>query len=116
MAYSRYTEKPWGSELCFTEPMLPYCGKFIRINEGARLSLQWHDQKVETWTLLRGAAKVVDGNGDELMLEPGKGYTCYAGQVHRLVGLSDCEILEVSSPEEGVTYRLEDDYGRSTGA
>jgi hypothetical protein len=29
-----------------------------------------------------------------------------------LVGVTDCEIFEVSSPEKGVTYRLEDDYKR----
>jgi len=48
----------------------------------------------------------------ETVLEPGKGYTCAAGQRHRLAGVTDCDILEVSTPETGTTWRLEDDYAR----
>jgi hypothetical protein len=45
-------------------------------------------------------------------LEPGKGYTTRIGQRHRLVGLTDCDVIEVSTPELGTTWRLEDDYAR----
>ena len=42
-------EKPWGYEIIFTQPDLPYAGKIIHINAGKRLSLQVHDEKVESW-------------------------------------------------------------------
>jgi hypothetical protein len=29
-----------------------------------------------------------------------------------LVGITDCDIIEVSTPEQGTTWRLEDDYAR----
>ena len=45
-------------------------------------------------------------------LQPGQGYTTKVGQRHRLVGVTDCDILEVSTPELGTTWRLEDDYAR----
>jgi len=75
-----------------------------------------HDQKEETWFLMAGRAKIIwDSPSGELIeteLEPGKGYSCQIGQRHRLAGITDCDIVEVSTPEIGTTYRLEDDYGR----
>ena len=91
-------------------------GKLLHINAGKRLSLQRHDKKQESWFLINGQAKVVwdDNNGNliETELESSKGYTCSIGQRHRLVGITDCDIIEVSTPEIGTTERLEDDYGR----
>ena len=34
------------------------------------------------------------------------------GKDIRLVGITECDVLEVSTPEIGTTYRLEDDYKR----
>lgn len=115
-SYVRRVEKPWGYELHFVPDTLPYMGKIIHIDAGKRLSLQTHDQKQESWMILHGDAKVVWENSDgelvETKLEPQKGYTCALFQKHRLVGISDCDILEVSTPEIGTTFRLEDDYKR----
>ncbi|MGA2968165.1 MAG: hypothetical protein ABSD69_03295, partial [Candidatus Levyibacteriota bacterium] len=46
------------------------------------------------------------------ILTPGKGYTTLIGQRHRLCGITDCDIIEFSTPEKGTTLRLEDDYKR----
>ncbi len=114
--YARRVEKPWGYELVWTEPGLPYAGKIIHINAASRLSLQVHDAKTETWLLLSGRVMVTleDDRGglESFELQPGSGYTCNAGRKHRLVGITDCDILEVSTPETGITHRLQDDYGR----
>jgi len=114
--YVKRVEKPWGYELHFVPQDKPYMGKVIHINAGARLSLQIHDKKQESWILLNGKAKVIwDNNQGELIeteLENGKGYTTEIGQRHRLVGITDCDIIEVSTPEIGTTFRLEDDYKR----
>ena len=114
--YVSRIEKPWGWELHWTPGDLPYTGKVLHINAGARLSLQLHDEKSESWLLLAGRAKVVceDAAGElvETEMEAGKGYTCALGQRHRLVGITDCDIVEVSTPERGTTWRLEDDYAR----
>jgi len=115
-SYIKKVDKPWGYELHWTQDHLPYMGKIIHIDGGKRLSLQVHDKKQESWIILKGEAKVVwenkDGNLVETVLEPGKGYTCSIGQKHRLVGITDSDIIEVSTPEIGTTYRLEDDYNR----
>ncbi|MBI2034335.1 MAG: cupin [Candidatus Levybacteria bacterium] len=109
-------EKPWGYEIIFTPPDLPYTGKIIHVNAGKRLSLQVHDKKQESWILKNGRAKVIwDNNRGELVeteLEQESGFTCAIGQRHRLVGITECDIFEVSTPEIGTTYRLEDDYKR----
>jgi mannose-6-phosphate isomerase-like protein (cupin superfamily) len=92
-------------------------GKLIHINEGARLSLQTHDKKQESWFLINGRAKVIweDKNGNliETELKKDQGYSCAIGQKHRLAGITDTDIIEVSTPEIGTTFRLEDDYNRS---
>ena len=114
--YCRRIEKPWGWEDHWTPVALPYVGKIIHINSGHRLSLQIHDQKQESWYLLSGRASVIwDDHNQQLVeteLESGQGYMCVPGQRHRLVGITDCDVLEVSTPEGGTTWRLEDDFNR----
>jgi mannose-6-phosphate isomerase-like protein (cupin superfamily) len=114
--YVKKVEKPWGYEMYWTPSNKPYTGKLLHINQGARLSLQYHDQKQESWWIINGRGKVIwedqKGNLIETELEKGKGYTCSIGQRHRLAGITDCDIIEVSTPEIGTTWRLEDDYRR----
>jgi len=110
------TEKPWGHEIIWTPADRPYVGKLLHIEAGKRLSLQVHDAKTESWFLVSGRCRVVwdDGSGElvETELEQGLGYSVAIGQRHRLVGITDCDVLEVSTPEIGTTHRLEDDYAR----
>lgn len=114
--YARRIDKPWGYEIHLVPPETEYMLKIIHINEGARLSLQVHDEKKESWTLLHGNAKVIwedrEKNMIETVLEKGKGYSTEIGQGHRLIGVTDCDILEASTPEKGTTWRLEDDFAR----
>lgn len=115
--YVKRVEKPWGYELHWVPDNLPYMGKLIHINQNARLSLQAHDQKQESWFIVNGRGVVFwendQGNLIETELEPGVGYTTQVGQKHRLKGITECDIIEVSTPEAGTTWRLEDDYARS---
>lgn len=115
-SYVRRVEKPWGYELHWVPEDAPYMGKLIHINAGSKLSLQIHDQKQESWFLIAGDAKVIweDSKGEaiETVLQKGVGYSTKVGQKHRLAGITDCDIVEVSTPESGTTWRLEDDYSR----
>lgn len=110
-------EKPWGFEIHWVREGMPYMGKILHINKDQRLSLQYHDMKRESWFIKEGKAKIIweDASGEliEVEMESGKGYTCDIGQRHRFIGITDCDIVEVSTPEIGITYRLEDDYSRS---
>lgn len=115
-SYVRRVEKPWGYELHWVPKEAPYLGKLLHINAGARLSLQAHDQKQESWFLIHGRAAVVWENAQgemiETELQPGVGYSTKVGQKHRLKGISEADVIEVSTPEAGTTWRLEDDYSR----
>ncbi len=116
--FIKRVEKPWGYELHFTPDNLSYMGKILHIDAGKRLSLQIHDQKCESWFIISGRGQMVienkNGEMEEIELKSGFGYTTKVGQKHRLAGITDCDILEVSTPEIGNTYRLEDDYARNT--
>ena len=117
-AFLKKVEKPWGYELIFTPEELPYTGKLMHITAGKRLSLQVHDKKQETQILVSGKCNSIVENPQGEMtiieMEPQKGYTMMVGQKHRLQAVTDCDVFEVSTPELGNTYRLEDDYARST--
>ncbi len=114
--YVKKVEKPWGYELIFTPEDLPYTGKIMHLNAGTRQSLQIHDKKQETYFLASGKAGVIientKGEMETIEFEQGKGYTTMVGQKHRIFGITDADVWEVSTPEIGTTYRLEDDYKR----
>src|ERR687888_1413533 len=110
--------KPWGYEVLLSPPEAPYASKLIHVRAGKRLSLQLHDTKVETQTLIAGRGILVlegpDGHLHEIPMLPGVGYHVAVGQRHRLCAAPDADatIFEASTPEVGATYRLEDDYAR----
>ncbi len=114
--YSQKVAKPWGYEIIFTPESQPYTGKIMHVEAGKRQSLQVHDQKEETYYLASGQGGVIieDKNGQmqTVEFEQGKGYTTKVGQKHRIYAVTDCDVWEVSMPETGTTYRLEDDYSR----
>lgn len=114
--FAKRVEKPWGYELHLVPESAPYMLKIIHINAGARLSLQVHDVKVESWTLMSGEGMVQWENNQgemiETVFEQGVGFSTAVGQRHRLCGITDCDIIEASLPEGSTTWRLEDDYNR----
>ncbi len=109
-------EKPWGHELWWAQTER-YVGKVLHVNAGHSLSLQYHRAKDETIHLWRGELQLVldeDGSGlREHPLKVGESYRIRPGTRHRMVALTDCDILEVSTPEVDDVVRLEDAYGRS---
>ena len=115
---ARRIEKPWGYEILLSPPDAPYTSKLIHVQAGKRLSLQLHDIKVETQTLVAGRGVLVlegeDGELHNIDMLPGVGYHVAVGQRHRLCAAadSDATIFEASTPEVGTTLRLHDDYAR----
>src|SRR6476646_4415326 len=83
----RRIEKPWGYEILLSPPEAPYTSKLIHVRAGQRLSLQIHDTKVETQTLVAGRGILVLEGADqqlhEVPMEPGVGYHVAVGQRHR---------------------------------
>jgi mannose-6-phosphate isomerase-like protein (cupin superfamily) len=114
--YVKKVEKPWGYELHWVPEGMSYMGKILHINAGQRLSLQVHDNKQESYWLLSGECNLLmenkNGEMETVGMQKGLGYMTHVGQKHRHQAVTDCDIVEVSSPEAGTTIRLEDDYKR----
>ena len=109
-------EKPWGYEIILTPKDHPRTGKILHVKAGKRLSFQYHDEKEEVITLFSGKAIIwlEDDQGEiqKLPMELKKGYLVTPPQKHRIEAVEDSDIFEVSSPESGTTFRLEDDHAR----
>jgi len=116
--FSQKVIKPWGYELIVTSEDSPVTSKILHLEDGKRFSFQYHDQKMETLTLIQGEAKMIlendQGEMEEIKMELNEGYLIRPFQKHRAQGIKDCLIFESSTREEGNTVRLEDDYSRGT--
>lgn len=104
-------DKPWGFEVVTTTPDLPYTGKILSINANSKLSLQYHDQKTETLALFSGQA-ILTLNNQDINMQPLVGYTVKPQEIHRITAIKPSIIIEVSTPETGTTFRVNDDYSR----
>ena len=114
--FSQKVDKPWGYEIILTKPNLPYTAKLLFIKTGEQTSLQRHDQKKETLTLVSGSCQIVIGTDQQSLtttdMQINTGYTIEPNTIHQIVSQQDCLIFEASTPETGTTYRLKDKYGR----
>jgi len=112
----RVIQKPWGYEEIWTETD-KYVGKMIVINPHHRLSLQFHQQKMESIRILSGILYFhLQLPGEELQvieLTVGQTKDIPPGTIHRFEAREETVFLhEVSTPELDDVVRLEDDYGR----
>ena len=112
----RKVEKPWGHELIWAVSET-YCGKLLFVKAGAALSLQFHNEKDESWLVQSGRARLELGDVgqavlNEEVISAGAAFRYRPGTVHRITALEDTTILEVSTPHLDDVVRLEDLYGR----
>jgi mannose-1-phosphate guanylyltransferase/mannose-6-phosphate isomerase len=108
--------RPWGAYTVLEEGT-GYKIKRIRVDPGARLSLQLHHHRSEHWVVVSGTARVTRGR-DTLLLHTGESTFLPAAAAHRLEnpGAIPLQIIEVQHGDylgEDDIVRLQDDYGRS---
>ncbi len=119
-----HVPKPWGYEKIWANTDR-YVGKILHINAGQALSVQYHERKDETVYLLAGEMKywvspgeatgdrpAVGGALEDMHLRPGDAFRITPGTVHYMEAVTDCDVLEASTPELGDVVRLRDRYGR----
>lgn len=108
-------ERPWGHYECMLLGE-GYQVKRLTINPGARLSLQLHHHRAETWVVVSGEAEVT--LGDKLSrMKKNESIFVPIGVEHRVenCGESPLIIIETQTGDylgEDDIVRLEDDYGR----
>jgi mannose-6-phosphate isomerase-like protein (cupin superfamily) len=107
--------KPWGHETIWAHTD-HYVGKVLHIKAGQALSVQYHNKKDETIHLLRGRMiyRVHDDQGilRDVELVEGQSYRNEPGTVHQMEAVTDCDVLEASTPHLDDVVRLSDRYGR----
>jgi mannose-6-phosphate isomerase-like protein (cupin superfamily) len=111
----RRVDKPWGHELIWAETER-YAGKILVIETGRRLSLQYHDRKLESIYVLAGRLRFfLEGDDGEIRAEElraGETRQIPVGRIHRFEAIQRVELVEVSTPELDDVVRVEDDFGR----
>ena len=106
--------KPWGHETIWAHTDR-YVGKVLHIKAGHALSVQYHDRKDETVHLLKGELVYRVQMGDaleDMRLRSGESFRITPGTIHQMEAVTDCDVLEVSTPELDDVVRLSDRYGR----
>ncbi|HET9897430.1 MAG TPA: hypothetical protein VFQ44_21065 [Streptosporangiaceae bacterium] len=113
-------EKPWGHEQIFAAVNGKYVGKIIYVNAGQSLSLQYHEHKEETISVLSGSADIqfgpVGGELTDRRFGPGDTIHLPVRVVHRITAVTDLVFAEASTAIDGWredVVRLEDKYGRA---
>lgn len=112
----RRVEKPWGYEIIWAHTDR-YVGKILHVNAGEQLSVQYHERKDETVYLLSGEMKYwVQLPGDSVLrdqqLVAGQSFRITPLTVHYMEAITDCDVLEASTPELDDVVRMKDRYGR----
>lgn len=110
----RIVPKPWGHEVHWAHTE-QYVGKVLHIKAGHALSVQYHNLKDETIHLLSGEMiyRIDQGNGlEDFPLKAGQSFRNTPGQIHQMEAVTDCDVLEASTPHLDDVVRLTDRYGR----
>jgi len=112
-----HVPKPWGHETIWARTDA-YAGKILHIKAGHSLSVQYHNVKDETVYLLSGRLiyriwpQGKDGAPADVNLQIGQAYRITPHTIHQMEAITDCDVLEVSTPDLDDVVRLQDRYGR----
>ena len=108
--------RPWGAYERLSQGER-FQVKRLVVNPGKRLSIQLHFHRSEHWVVVRGAARIINGDREILLFENQSTYIA-AGARHRLEnpGIIPLELIEVQSGSylgEDDIVRFDDDFGRT---
>ena len=108
-------KRNWGSEdlLVLISKVLSL--KMLKIKKGKKGGLQYHHKKNECGYLLKGRLKIKYDDGDgklkSKIISAGKSFHFPPGVVHQEIALSNCTIIEASTPHFNDRVRVETKYG-----
>src|SRR2546421_13096132 len=98
----RRVTKPWGFEVWWAVTD-QYAGKLLHVEQGHRLSLQYHRRKDESCYVLSGQVQLTKGlTIDDLVAServPGDVWRNRPGDIHTIEAIETSEVLEVSTPQ-----------------
>lgn len=107
--------RPWGGYIILFDTE-KYKVKKLIINSKKRFSLQYHNKRTETWTIVKGNLKITVGEVTK-NYSYGQTISVPTGTKHRIENIGN-EVAEVIEVQTGTYFgeddivRLEDDFGR----
>lgn len=113
----KFESRPWGGYIILLDS--EYCKvKKLILNPKKRFSLQYHNKRTETWTIVKGELEIIIGNSKQNYTY-GETVSVPIGTKHRIEnkGEEPAEIIEVQTGTyfgEDDIVRIEDDFGRIT--
>lgn len=92
----------------------PVTVKIINVLSGHRTSLQAHKHRDEYWYVVDGKLMVFVDT-ETRILNPGETCTVPKNTKHRMIGITDTRVLEISRGDfdENDIQRFQDDYSRA---
>ena len=108
-------ERPWGTEDLLALVSKQFSVKRLKIKAGNKGGLQYHRFKDEVAIMISGQMLIRYDLGDKILQEKivkaGEVVHFPPGLVHQEEAITDCEIIEASSPYFNDRVRVEEDYG-----
>jgi mannose-6-phosphate isomerase-like protein (cupin superfamily) len=108
-------DRPWGTEDLLAIVSKQFSVKRLFIKKGNKGGLQYHRLKDEVAVVVSGQMLIRYDVGDGVLKEKiiGPGQTAHfkPGLVHQEEALTDCEIIEASTPHFNDRVRVEENYG-----
>ncbi len=108
-------KRAWGTEKLLALIPKKISLKKLFIKKGQKGGLQFHRKKNECGVIVSGKLKIKYDNGSgklcEKILSTGETFHFPPGCVHQEEALTDCEIIEASTPHFNDRVRVEERYG-----
>ena len=108
-------KRPWGKEILLSLIPKVLSLKLLEIKKGHKGGIQYHHKKNECGYILSGKLKIKFDNGSgvlkEKIVSKGESFHFPPGAVHQELALTNCKIIEASSPHFNDRVRVEQKYG-----
>lgn len=110
--------RPWGSEDLIALVSKKFSVKRLKIKAGNKGGLQFHRVKDEVAVVISGEMLIRYDLGDKILRErivkSGEVVHFPPGLVHQEEAITDCEIIEASTPHFNDRVRMEESYGKGS--
>lgn len=111
-------ERPWGTEDVLAIVSQKFSVKLLRVREGNKGGLQYHRLKDEVAVLISGEMLIRydlgDGQLRERVIRGGDTVHFPPGLVHQEEAITECVIVEASTPHFNDRVRMEESYSLGT--
>ena len=108
-------KRNWGNEILVALIPNKISLKILEMKKGKKGGLQYHRKKGECGIIISGKLKVTFDNGKGKLitkiLQKGDSFHFPPGAIHQEQALSNCKIIEASTPYFNDRVRVEEKYG-----